>query len=116
MSLDRNNRNQEIINNYRNDFIKNYGRIRYDKIYEKVSYSKHLRKGIRISRSNNLPLLAGDFLAIGASNTGIFSKTAIIIMGALVAFELWHRELNSDYELASPEKLNIEIGKCLRGH
>ena len=109
-------RHQEIIIIYRNNFIRDYGRIKYDSIYEKISNSKHLRRGIRISKSKNSPLLAGDFLQIGAAHAGIFGKASTRIMGALVACELWNEELNYGYELASPEDLIIEIGKCMRGY
>jgi hypothetical protein len=107
---------QELIRDYKNSFIRDYGRVKYDNLYEKVRNSKHLNRGIRISRSKNLPMLAGDFLTIGATHAGLFSKKSTKIMGALLTFEFWNEELNSSYELASPEDLIIEIQKCLRGY
>ncbi|WP_372745531.1 hypothetical protein [Lutibacter sp.] len=107
---------KEQIINYRNNFIRDYGSIKYNEIFEKISYSKHLQRGIRISKSKNSPLLAGDFLQIGAAHSGIFGKKSTRIMGALLAFELWNEELNSEYELASSGELNTEIRKCLRGY
>tara|TARA_R110002126_G_scaffold142546_5_gene288463 strand:- start:21359 stop:21691 length:333 start_codon:yes stop_codon:yes gene_type:complete len=107
---------QELLNHFKNSFIKDYGRIKYDEIYEKISCSRHLQRGMRISKSKGLPLLAGDFLTIGGSHAGLFGKKSTRIMGALVALELWHNELNYEFQLASTSLLITEIEKCLRGY
>ncbi|OAD46016.1 hypothetical protein [Polaribacter atrinae] len=107
---------QKLLNYHKNNFIKDYGEIKYEEIYEKVRCSKHLKRGLRISESKGMPLLAGDFLQIGAAHAGLFGKKSTRVMGALVALELWHEELNYDYELASTSLLLNEIRKCMRGY
>ena len=69
----------ELINDFNKDFLIDYGRIKYDKVYNKVHSSEKISKLILLSKESRLTPLAKDFLyTINSIPFFIFSKSDTI--------------------------------------
>jgi len=108
----------ELINDFNKDFLIDYGRIKYDKVYNKVHSSEKISKLILLSKESRLTPLAKDFLyTINSIPFFIFSKSDTIALGSLLSLERWNKECNIYYNLANEfilKDISVKIlNECL---
>lgn len=100
----------ESVNSHREAFIREYGEKKYRQISSKIFNSKKIKKLIELSQINHITPDVHDYLnCINEIPYFIFSKPDKVSMGAIVALELWHNTLNSDYSMLEEYLLNAYL-------
>jgi len=95
------------INDFKAAFIKEYGERKYRIIHSKISQSKKIHKLIRLSQSKQMAPNKNDFMyRLNEIPYFLFTRPDNLALGSVLALELWHNTLNTNYYFLSEYNLN----------
>jgi len=106
---------QEIYEDFINEYLVNYGKIKYEKVYNKIYTSEKISKLILYSSASKLVPNAKDYLyTINSIPFFMISKADTIALGCLMSLERWNIECNNKYKLANEFILKDIISRILK--
>lgn len=104
---------KELIKDFFEDFLLEYGRLKFEKIDRKVKISKKISGLIYLSKQKMVIPRATDFVyCVNGIPFFMFSKAETIALGSLLSLERWEKECNNYLRLANEhilKQIAIEI-------
>ena len=105
---------EELIEDYFETFLIEFGKRKFEKIHRKVFTSNKISNLIFISNQRMIAPNINDFLySINEIPFFIFSKSETLALGALLALERWNLECNKNLNLIDKDELKNTAVKIL---
>jgi hypothetical protein len=106
---------QEMLHDFLEEYKKEFGLRKYEKIEEKIFESSKISKLFRVAKEKNLVPNYMDYLAnLHEIPYFLFAKANTVACAAFIAVERWNIEENTNNRLASDSELTSVLRGILR--
>jgi hypothetical protein len=103
-----------ILEHVFSSYIKEFGERKFHSVFEKIWTSRKINELIQVSIEKKAPPGSMDYLyIINEIPFFIFSRGQTQAIGALIALQKWHEEVNLKYLIISEEGLKIRALKII---
>lgn len=103
-----------LMENYLNDYVREYGERSAKKIINTIKNSKHTINLLNQSLTKQFVPNAGDFNSFVLSNLSLsFAKTSKIRFASIVLLNYWHQDINITQNLASKDEIVYLFNRIL---
>lgn len=105
---------KELVSDYCQEYQKEFGNRKFDKIYHKIQTSNKISKLLLEAKQKRVVPNKNDYLySLNEVPYFIFSKAETLALGAILALERWNSECNNVIVFADQELLKEIACKIL---
>lgn len=105
---------RDLITDFFKEYLTDFGRLKFDKIQNKILTSKKVSNLIQLSFQKRIAPSKNDYLyCLNEIPYFMFSKAETLALGALLFLERWNKECNSELHLLNDDTLKNIVTNIL---